>query len=62
VDPNKIGLILIGGLNPVAAAQESGWEAENHCMSTMVDYQSFIDFNDLLKRKNIAGDKAGKER
>jgi HTH-type transcriptional regulator, global nitrogen regulator NrpRI len=49
VDQNKIGLILIGGLNPVAAAQESGIEAENHCMSTIVDYQSLTDFSDLLK-------------
>jgi len=50
VDQNKIGLVLIGGLNPVAAAQESGIEAENHCMSTMIDYHSLVNFDDLAVR------------
>jgi repressor of nif and glnA expression len=30
VDQNKIGIVLIGGLNPVAAAGEAGFESENH--------------------------------
>jgi len=28
VEPNKVGIILLGGLNPVTAAQEAGIEAE----------------------------------
>ena len=39
VEPNKIGIILIGGLNPVAAAQEAGIEAENRAMSTVMEYR-----------------------
>jgi repressor of nif and glnA expression len=48
VEPNKIGVILIGGLNPVAAAQEAGIEAENHCMSTTMDYENLIDYREVL--------------
>jgi repressor of nif and glnA expression len=51
VEPNRIGLVLIGGLNPVAAALESGIEAENHSMSTVVDYQKLIKFTELLGEK-----------
>ncbi len=43
VDVNKIGVILIGGLNPVAAARETGIEAENHAMSTIVDYKELVN-------------------
>jgi repressor of nif and glnA expression len=50
VDPNKVGLVLVGGLNPVAAAQEAGIEAENHSMSEVVDYQTLFDFKELLNR------------
>jgi len=35
-------VILLGGLNPVAAAEEAGIEAENHAMSTVIDYQNLI--------------------
>ena len=36
---NRIGMILIGGLNPIAAAEEAGIEAENYAMSTVFEYQ-----------------------
>ena len=49
VEPNKIGMILIGGLNPVAAAKESGIEAENHAMSTIMEYRDLINFKELMK-------------
>ena len=48
VEINKIGMILIGGMNPVAAAEEAGIEAENQAMSTTVDYQDLVDFEELL--------------
>jgi len=47
VDPNKIGVVLIGGLNPVAAAQESGILADNYSMSTVLEYKDFMKFSDL---------------
>lgn len=48
VDLNRMGAILIGGLNPVAAAEEAGIEAESHAMSTVMDYQSLIKISDLI--------------
>jgi HTH-type transcriptional regulator, global nitrogen regulator NrpRI len=48
VDLNKIGMVLVGGLNPVAAAQEAGIEADNRSMSTILDYQRLVAFNSLL--------------
>jgi repressor of nif and glnA expression len=47
VEVNKMGLILIGGLNPVAAAVESGVEVENHAMSTVMEYRDLIKFREL---------------
>jgi len=47
VELNRIGVVLLGGLNPVAAAGEAGIEAENHAMSTLVEYQSLIKFGEL---------------
>ena len=47
VEVNKVGVILIGGLNPVAAAVESGIEVENHAMSAIMEYQNLIKFWEL---------------
>ncbi len=53
---NKIGMILLGGLNPVAAAEEAGIAADNLAMSTVMEYQELvkfreavIDYRDLVK-------------
>jgi len=47
VELTKVGMILMGGLNPVAAAVESGIEVENHAMSTVMEYRDLIRFWDL---------------
>lgn len=47
VELNRIGMILLGGLNPVAAAQEAGIEVENHAMSTVMEYRDLIKFQEL---------------
>lgn len=51
VDVNKIGMILIGGLNPVASAHEAGIEAENHAMSSVVDYNNLENFWHVLEKR-----------
>ncbi|MFH1300715.1 MAG: NrpR regulatory domain-containing protein [Planctomycetota bacterium] len=51
VELNKVGMLLIGGLNPVAAAEEAGIQAENKAMSAVVDYQDLIEFEDLLNKE-----------
>jgi HTH-type transcriptional regulator, global nitrogen regulator NrpRI len=40
IELNRVGVVLIGGLNPVAAAAELGIASESHAMSTVVDYQT----------------------
>jgi HTH-type transcriptional regulator, global nitrogen regulator NrpRI len=47
VDINKIGMILTGGLNPVAAAVESGIEVENRAMTAIMEYKDLIKFREL---------------
>ena len=47
VELNRIGMVLLGGLNPVAAAEEAGIEAENHAMRTFVDYRNLVRFEEL---------------
>jgi repressor of nif and glnA expression len=47
VELNRIGMILVGGMNPVAAAEEAGLEAENHGMSTVIEYRDLIKFKEL---------------
>ena len=40
VDINKAGMILVGGLNPVAAAHEEGIDVENKAMSTVMEFSA----------------------
>jgi repressor of nif and glnA expression len=40
VDINKVGMILVGGLNPVAAAYEEGFDVDNKAMSSVMEYES----------------------
>jgi len=47
VELNKIGIILIGGLNPVAAVEEQGIEVQNYAMSTVMDYEKLVKFSEL---------------
>lgn len=47
VHPGKIGMVLIGGMNPVAAAEEAGIEAENRAMAALLNYQDLVEFEAL---------------
>lgn len=47
VELNRIGMILLGGLNPVAAAKEAGIEVENDAMGTVIEYQSLVKFSEV---------------
>ncbi|MCX7635343.1 MAG: NrpR regulatory domain-containing protein [Syntrophales bacterium] len=50
VDMNKGGVILIGGLNPVAAAQEAGIDVENRAMSAVMDFGAFRPFLEIYQQ------------
>jgi len=47
IDLNRIGVVLIGGLNPVAAAQEAGITSQSHAMSILVDYQTLVKVTEI---------------
>ena len=44
---NRIGLVLLGGLNPIAAAAEAGIEIESVAESGMIDYSQLTEFSKL---------------
>lgn len=41
---NRVGMVLLGGLNPVAAAAETGIEIDNIAESGMIDFQQLTSF------------------
>ena len=48
VGVGQVGMVLLGGLNPVAAAREAGIEAESRAMAATLDYARLRPFRDLL--------------
>lgn len=44
---NKVGIILLGGMNPIAAAEEAGIEADNVSESGTIDFRQLVRFWDL---------------
>jgi len=51
VELNKIGMVLSVGLNPIAAAEEAGIEADNYSMSTVMEYKDLVKFEELLHER-----------
>lgn len=47
VDVNKAGMILIGGLNPVACAHEQGIDVDNLAMTTIMEFRDMWRISDL---------------
>jgi repressor of nif and glnA expression len=41
---NRVGIVLMGGLNPVAAAFEAGIEVESYAESGLVDFPRLVSF------------------
>jgi repressor of nif and glnA expression len=48
VEVNKAGIVLLGGMNPVAAAEEAGFQTDNHAMSTVIEYEDLINFREAV--------------
>ncbi|MFQ5996751.1 MAG: DUF128 domain-containing protein [Dehalococcoidales bacterium] len=46
---NRVGMVLLGGLNPVAAAVEAGIEVENIAESGIIDFKQLTSFWQLQK-------------
>ncbi len=46
---DKVGIVIIGGLNPVAVLEEAGIATESKAMSTLFDYTGLDSFKDVLR-------------
>ena len=49
VGVNKVGLILLGGMNPIAVAEEAGLEADSVANSGTVEFERLVSFESLLR-------------
>lgn len=47
VAPGRVGMILLDGLNPVAAAVEAGLDVVNRTMSGLIEFGKFKSYWDL---------------
>ncbi|HSW62461.1 MAG TPA: NrpR regulatory domain-containing protein [Dissulfurispiraceae bacterium] len=47
---DKVGVVVVGGLNPVAALEESGIQTESKAMSTLIDYAVLERFSVVAGR------------
>ncbi len=47
---DKVGIVVVGGMNPVAVLEEQGIQTESKAMSTLFDYSRLIPFKDILPR------------
>ncbi len=46
---DKVGMVIVGGLNPVAAVEESGIPTESKAMSTLHAYSGLTSFENALR-------------
>jgi len=47
VPEGRAGLVVVGGLNPVAAAEEAGIETENKALTGLFDFEQLVEFAQL---------------
>lgn len=50
VSMDKAGIVVVGGLNPVAALEEEGIPTHSYATSTMFEYSKLASFEDILKK------------
>ncbi|MEK7196862.1 MAG: NrpR regulatory domain-containing protein [Nitrospirota bacterium] len=50
---DKVGVVIVGGLNPVAAIEESGIPTESRAMSTLYKYSKLKSFKDILSETRL---------
>lgn len=55
VPQGRVGLVVCGGLNPVAAIVESGIAVTNTAMSTLCNYDTLIEYGELRKTARSKG-------
>lgn len=46
---DKAGMVIVGGLNPISALEESGIKTESAAMSTLYEYSKLNNFREAIK-------------
>lgn len=49
VTPGRIGVVMIGGLNPIAVLEEKGYRAHSRALAGLMEYSRLIHFDELPK-------------
>jgi repressor of nif and glnA expression len=47
VSLSKVGMVLVGGMNPIAAAEEAGVQSDNFSESGTIDFDRLVNFQEL---------------
>jgi len=50
VSPGRVGLVVIGGLNPLAAVEEAGIPTQNRAMGTLLPFEELLPYQRVLGR------------
>jgi repressor of nif and glnA expression len=45
---DRVGIVVPGGLNPIAAAEEAGIETESRALTALVDYGRLQKFASIV--------------
>ena len=48
VSPGRVGLVVVGGLNPLAACEEAGMRTLNRAMGTLMPFEDLKPFSEAL--------------
>jgi HTH-type transcriptional regulator, global nitrogen regulator NrpRI len=49
VSPGRIGVVMVGGLNPIAILEEKSYRVDSRALAGLLDYNSLIHYDDLPK-------------
>jgi len=47
---DRVGIIVVGGLNPIAALEESNIQTDTSAISVLYDYNELLDFNSVYEK------------
>lgn len=50
VGPQRIGAIIIGGLNPMSIFEETGLRVQSRALSCLVEYRSLFHYSEFRER------------
>jgi repressor of nif and glnA expression len=49
---DRTGVVVVGGLNPVAAMEEAGIRTDNRAMAALYEYSQLLTFEEVSKSVN----------